>query len=224
MAKTKKQLHTDGLAVKGFFRIQIVDNKGVVGGDSGWKENQVTNLGINQYVVNWLLGDTANGKSITHAALGTGAAPASNDTALSGELTHSTSGRASVSTSVVASRTAQFTGAFNSANSFVTASANISNIGLFNTSTTNIGTVFAGNTYASSSCAKLVGTYTGDGIKKFFQSRWNPRKRQYRTKPIQLGRRNDWMEDSRIYEKKVQSELYGDIESIAEMTIPLTTR
>ncbi len=151
--KKSNNTHADGVKIRGFYRIQLTeDGKGVVG-DSGWKENQVTNLGINQYIVNWLLGDTANGKSVTYAALGTGGAPASNDTSLSGEITHGASSRATVSTSVVASRTAQFTGAFNSANSFVTASANISNIGLFNTSTTNVGTLFAGNTYASSSCA-----------------------------------------------------------------------
>lgn len=149
MNKTKG--HSDGMKVRGFFRVQITeDGKGVMG-DSGWKENQVTNLGIRQYLVDWLA--SGAGKSVTYMALGTGGAPASNDTALSGELTHSTSGRAAVSSSIVASGTNQFTGAFASANSFVTATANISNIGLFNTSTTGVGTLFAGNTFASSSCA-----------------------------------------------------------------------
>lgn len=152
MRKTKG--HSDGIAIKGFFRVQITENgKGVIG-DSGWRKNQVTNLGINQYLVNWLT--SGAGKSVTYMALGTGGAPASSDTSLSGELTHSTSGRAAVSSSIVASGTAQFTGAFASANSFVTATANISNIGLFNTSTTGVGTLFAGNTFASSSCAQLV--------------------------------------------------------------------
>ena len=99
------------------------------------------------------MGTGLTGSKISHAALGTGGAPAASDTTLSGELTHSTSGRAAVSSSIVASGTAQFTGAFASANSFVTATANISNIGLFNTSTTAVGTLFAGNTFASSSCA-----------------------------------------------------------------------
>jgi hypothetical protein len=94
-------------------------------------------------------------------ALGTGGAPASTDTVLAGEVFHkstnaTTNSRAAVSTSVVASATAQFTAAFASANSFLTASANISNIGLFNsylTSLANVGTLFAGNTFASSACA-----------------------------------------------------------------------
>lgn len=143
----KTNSHSDGMKVRGFFRVQITeDGKGVMG-DSGWKENQVTNLGIRQYLVDWL--SSGAGKSVTHMALGTGGAPASNDTSLAGEVQV----RQAVSSSIVASGTAQFTGAFASANSFVTASANISNIGLFNTSTAGAGTLFAGNTFASSSCA-----------------------------------------------------------------------
>ena len=150
MKKQKGQ--SDGMKIQGFFRVQLTeDGKGVIG-DSGWKKNMVTNLGINQYLVQWLCSGAA-GKYVSYMALGTGGAPASSDTSLSGELTHSTSGRAAVSSSIVASGTAQFTGAFASANSFVTTTVNISNIGLFNTSTTAVGTLFAGNTFASSSCA-----------------------------------------------------------------------
>ena len=152
MSKTKGILKENAKA-NGFFRVQITeDGKGVVA-DSGWKKNQIVNLGAQNYLVNWLIGNTTQGSSVTYMALGTGGAPVATDTSLSGEITHSTSSRASVSTSVVASRTAQFTAAFNSANSFVTASANISNVGLFATSTTNIGTIFAGNTYSSSAVA-----------------------------------------------------------------------
>lgn len=143
---------SSSLKPRGFFRVQLEENGDVVG-DSGWQENQVTNLGINQYLVNWLLGDTGNGKSVSHVALGTGGAPASDATSLSGEIDHAADSRKAVSTSVVSSRTAQFTAAFNSADSFLTASANISNVGLFNTSTTAAGTMFAGNTFASSAVA-----------------------------------------------------------------------
>ena len=143
----KKNSSAENLKVKGFFRVQLTeDGKGVVG-DSGWCENQVTNLGIQDYIVDWLVGDTANGKSITHMALGSGTQPASNGTALAGEVEK----RQAVSTSIVSSRTAQFTAQFASGNSFVTNTQNISNVGLFNTSAA--GTIFAGNTYASSSCA-----------------------------------------------------------------------
>lgn len=149
----KTKAPKSGLKVGGFFRLQITeDGKGVVG-DSGWCKNQVTNDGINQYLVNWLLGDTDNDKNVSHMALGTGTAPASNGTNLAGELTHVSNARKTVSTSVVSSRTAQFTAAFNSAASFITTTVTLQNIGLFNTSTTGAGTIFAGNTYTTSSCA-----------------------------------------------------------------------
>ena len=147
----KSKSHSDGMKVRGFFRVQITeDGKGVIG-DSGWRENQVTNLGIRQYIVDWLC--SGAGKSVTHMALGTGGAPASDATSITGELTHGANGRAAVSSSIVASGTAQFTAQFASSNSFVTASADISCIGLYNTSTTDGGTLFAGNTFASSTCA-----------------------------------------------------------------------
>lgn len=149
----KKKGISDHKSVRGFYRVQIVNDDGQLGGDSGWNENQVTDLGVQQYLIEWLVGDTVNGKSVTYMALGTGGAPSANATSLTGELTHVSNDRATVSTSIIASHTGQFTAAFNSANSFVTATANISNVGLFNTSTTNAGTLFAGNTYASSSVA-----------------------------------------------------------------------
>jgi hypothetical protein len=57
------------------------------------------------------------------------------------------------------------TATFASANSFITATASISNIGLFQTSgpTTASGTLYAGNTYTSSSLAtnqNVNATYT----------------------------------------------------------------
>ena len=151
MAKTKKAI-SSSVTPRGFFRVQITeDGKGVMG-DSGWTENQVTNDGIRDYLVTWL-GAGAGGLSVSHMALGTGGAPAAADNALSGELVHVADARKTVSFSSVASKTAQFTAAFNSAASFVTATANISNVGLFNSSATVSSSLFAGNTYASSSCA-----------------------------------------------------------------------
>lgn len=138
------------IKLQGFFRVQIEEDGRIVG-DSGWKENQVTNDGILLYLATPLTGGAAY--PVTHMALGTGTAPASNGTSLNGEITHATNSRKTVSTSIVSSRTAQFTAAFNSSDSFITASVNISNIGLFRTSTTAAGTILAGNTYTSSSLA-----------------------------------------------------------------------
>lgn len=149
------KIQQDAIKVRGFYRVNItetIDGKEVVVGDSGWKENQVTNLGFDQYLCQTLAG-MAGSKTVAYMALGTGAAPAASDTSLSGEITDAASARKTVSPSTIASKTVQFTAAFNSVDSFITASKNISNIGLFNVSTTAGGTLFAGNTYTSSSLA-----------------------------------------------------------------------
>jgi hypothetical protein len=141
----------ENMGVRGFFRAQVEDESGRIIGDSGWRENQVLNDGITQYILNWLVGDTGNGKSVTHMAIGTGGAPASNATTIAGQVAGGK--RAAVSTSIVSSRTAQFTAAFNSADSFLTATASISNVGLVNTSATNLGTFLCGAAFASSAIA-----------------------------------------------------------------------
>ncbi len=140
----------DPVKIRGMFRVQIEEDGKIVG-DSGWKPNQVTNLGIREYLVHAIIGNSP--LTVSHMTLGTGGAPASNATVQAGELTHTSNARVAVTTSVVASGTAQFAGTISSANSFVTATANISNIGLWNTSTTAGGTLFAGNTFASSALA-----------------------------------------------------------------------
>ena len=146
MAKTQ-----DSIKVRGFFRIQITEGKGKkekVVGDSGWCKNQVVNLGFQDYLCKGLAG--ASGKTITHIALGTGGAPAATDTSLAGEIMSSTQ-RKTASTSIISSKTLQFTAQFASSDSFLTGASNLSNVALFNTTSTN-ATMFAGNTYTSSSC------------------------------------------------------------------------
>ena len=150
-----KATHKDGMKVAGFFRLQVTedrDGKEVVVGDTGFVKNNVTNDGIRDYLVDAIIGNSPLG-AVSHMALGTGAEPATNATSLAGEITHATDSRKAVTTSIVSSNTAQFTAAFNSSDSFVTAAANISNIGLFNTLTTQGGTILAGQAYASSSLA-----------------------------------------------------------------------
>ena len=136
----------DGVGIRGMFRIHLKTDGELVG-DSGWMDNLVVNLGFNQYLV-MSLGSIAGSKFITHAGLGTGGAPTAAETSLTGETDKRTSITAATSS---ASKTLRLTATFGSSDSFVTASRNISNIGLFNTSSG--GTIFAGNTYASSSCA-----------------------------------------------------------------------
>ena len=139
------------LKLKGAFRLQIEEDGRIVG-DSGWHHNQIVNLGVNDYVAQ-LLGDMAGSKQITHMALGTGTEPGASDTSLQGEL-DSTSSRASVTAQTSATSVKlRLLATFNSANSFASATVTLKNIGLFHTSEQNAGTIFAGNTYATSSCA-----------------------------------------------------------------------
>lgn len=152
-----KKAQQDKSTVRGFFRVHIEEDGKIVG-DSGWKENLITNQGFLQYIVN-SLGTGLSGAKISHAALGTGGVPVATDTALSGEVSTNVSGsvvRAAVTAATSStSKSLVNTATFSSANSFITASANISNIGLFNVSgpTTASGSLFAGNTYASSALA-----------------------------------------------------------------------
>lgn len=146
--KSKKNKSKDDLKVKGFFRLNIVNPDGSIAGDSGWLQNQVTNLGFSLYLCD-NIGKSTGSKQVGYVALGTGAAPAASDTSLAGEVMSSTQ-RKAVTYTNVASKTARFTATFASSDSFVTAAYNISNIGLFSTTSTN-DTLFAGNVYTSSS-------------------------------------------------------------------------
>jgi hypothetical protein len=138
----------DVVQVHGFFRVQLEEDGKIVG-DSGWQKNQITNLGFLEYLCH-TLGASAGSKQIGFIALGTGSAPGAAATTLDGEIMSSTQRKAPTYANV-SSTTAQFVATFASSDSFLSAAANISNIGLFNATTTN-ATLFAGNTYASSSC------------------------------------------------------------------------
>lgn len=137
----------DAIKVRGFFRVQIAEPTGEIVGDSGWKENLVTNLGFNEYLVK-SLGSISGSLYVSYAGLGTGGVPATGDTTLSGEIQKRTTFTAATSAT---SKALNIYGTFTSAGSFCTTTQSISNIGLFNSSST--GTLFCGNTYASSSCA-----------------------------------------------------------------------
>lgn len=161
---TEPKTPVEGIKLRGFFRLNITEPDPVTGeerlvGDSGWQENQVTNDGFNAFMAK-LLGGISGSSQITHMALGTGGAPAASDTTLTGEQSVRAAVTAATSST---SKAVQFTATFSSAASFVTATKNISNVGLFATSTAGSATLFAGNTYASSSVAtnqNVNATYT----------------------------------------------------------------
>ena len=142
MRKTK-----DAIKVKGFYRLQIVEGGKIVG-DSGYKQNLVTNDGFNNFLCK-LLGALSGSSQVGYVAIGTGGAPAATDTTLAGEIMSSTKKTAVTAASSSNSKTVRFTATYSSSNSFTTATYNISNMGLF-ASTQSTATLFAGNTYSSS--------------------------------------------------------------------------
>lgn len=138
----------DSVKVKGSFRLNIVDPDGTIVGDSGWVSNQITNEGFRDIVR--LIGAITGSSAVTHAAIGTGTVPGAAATTLDGEQ----SVRAALT--AVTSNTSKavlFTATFASSNSFVTATKSIANLGLFPIVTAATGTLIAGNTFNSSSCA-----------------------------------------------------------------------
>jgi hypothetical protein len=148
----------DRVSIRGFYRVQI-EQDGEIVGDSQWHENLVTNDGFNDYMAK-LMGALSGSKQISHMAVGTGGAPSAADTTLAGEQSVRAAVTAATSST---SKALQLTATFASAVSFVTATKNLSNVGLFNTSTAAGGTLLAGNTYASSAVAtnqNLNATYT----------------------------------------------------------------
>ena len=153
MSKAKETIK-----LKGMFRIQIEDGPtGRIVGDSGWRPNLITNLGFNN-IVNQL-GTGLTGSKIMAMALGTGGAANATDTVQAGEVL--ATGANSVIRPTVTAATSStskdlvMTATFSSANSFASASYNISNIGLWSTTgpVSTSGTYLAGSAYTSSALA-----------------------------------------------------------------------
>jgi len=138
----------DRAKIKGFYRIQITQDGEIVG-DSGYVPNNVTNEGMDRYILQLMSGG-AGSLRVSHVALGTGTTVNDTATGLPGELTHGANSRAAATLATSASSRLRVTATFDSTQSFVTNTANISNVGLFQQSNTDTGTIFAGNTYASS--------------------------------------------------------------------------
>ena len=137
---------TEKVKIQGFARVQIEENGKVVG-DSGFVgPNTITNIGFLNYLCH-VLGASAGSGLVGFIALGTGGTVATDGTALPGEIMSSTQRKVPTYANV-GSTTAQFAATFASSDNFITAAANISNIGLFRSSAEN--SIFAGITYASS--------------------------------------------------------------------------
>jgi len=140
----------EGMSIKGFSRVQLVEDGRIVG-DSGWcGPNQVTNLGRRDYLCH-LLAASAGSLQISRMLLGTGTAPGAAATGLDGELdTNSVDyTRTTVSLNLDGSTRIDFRATFNSSDSHIAATTALQNIAIMNDVTT-AGTIFAGNTYTVS--------------------------------------------------------------------------
>lgn len=150
-----KKISTDEAAIKikGFFRLQITEDQegkpAKIVGDSGWRENSLTNEGFDDYLCR-LIAAQASSKQIGYIALGTGTAPNATHATLNGELGGSTK-RKAVTVSVSNSKTVRFTATFGSTDSFLAGQSTLQNIGLYDNNATN-GAMFAGSTYPTSTC------------------------------------------------------------------------
>ena len=133
------------LNVKGFVRAQVVDKKGRIVGDSGWRKNTVVNEGFEWYICA-LIGKLANSVQVAYMAIGTGTAPGVTATSLAGE----TGARVTTSNSIIASKTMQSTCQF-AGSDLGAASCAIQNVALCDLSAA--GTILCGTTYATSQWA-----------------------------------------------------------------------
>lgn len=140
-------MNQSGVRIRGFVRLTIADVDGNIVGDSGVVENTITNEGKRHYLCQ-LLGSLAGSSQIGYAALGTGSAANATHTTQDGELAEGV--RDAVTAATNGSTSVQFYGTFASDDSFVTATRNLSNIGLWATDTG--GSLFAAAAYNSSSC------------------------------------------------------------------------
>ena len=126
------------VGIRGLFLIQFLEN-GVVVRDLGWKENQITNDGILEFLVKAIIPSTT-GMEIGWMSLGTGAEPAASDTTLENEV----SVRSPVLGTAITSNIAEFTASFPSSSSLSGHPITITNVGLFDSSVVATSTMFSG--------------------------------------------------------------------------------
>ena len=140
----------------GRFRVAIVDPDGKVRGDSGWKKNVLTNIGVNDGILGRFMGLTGS-QGANYFALGTGQASIGvTATGITGQcaggtmvaVTTATSGRTASSDGATARYTATFTsGAFGN-------STTVGQAGLhFTTSGGSSTALICAATFASSTVA-----------------------------------------------------------------------
>jgi hypothetical protein len=133
--------------LRGFLRVKLGedDENGnpVVVGDSGWVENQITNLGWEKFILS-SIGSVTDSLYVKRCVLGVGGIPASNATACPSETRRSTN----IGVATSGSFTLQFTTNFVSG----TAGGDIDVCCLVN-DTASDGTIMCGTSFTSSAWA-----------------------------------------------------------------------
>ncbi|MFH2074168.1 MAG: hypothetical protein ABIJ57_02300 [Pseudomonadota bacterium] len=155
--------------LQGFTRVHLKEGKKLVG-DSGWVgPNMVVNGGIQQFILN-CIAKTTGSLQVGAMAVGTGGAPASDAISLANEYGGTAKRKAvTVATSQRAASngtaTLQFSASWASGDN--SGSSNIANVGLFDVSTA-AGSLFAGNTYASSTWSNNQDLYASYQVRISF--------------------------------------------------------
>lgn len=138
------------LTAKGFWRLKIVNPDGTIAGDSGWNKNLVTTTGFQH--IGLLVGTALSGTQFSHVNVGTNGDPATNATALPSEVTGTSAAvqrQVATASTEAGSQTLRFVATMASANSFVTQTETINNVGIFNHS--DGASLCAGASYTASS-------------------------------------------------------------------------
>lgn len=142
-----------GLAIDGFYKVNIVNPDGRIKGDSGWKHNLIPNAGLTGYISK-LFGNSSGSSLVGFMQLGSlQSALASSGSSLPGEYGKSL--MASLSSTQITTRasstsgdTVRFLATFVS-NSIISATnQTIACIGLYATTAAN--SIFCGGSFASS--------------------------------------------------------------------------
>ena len=143
----------NSMVAKGFFELEIVNPDGTIAGKSDRVQNTITLLGFQQICLN--VGTGLTGTKFAFVNVGEGTAPASDAVALQSEVSGTGNvviRQAPTASTLAGSLTLRHLATMASSNSFVTATEDISNVGLFIHSD-NANSCVAGAAYASSSVA-----------------------------------------------------------------------
>ena len=126
------------IKMRGMFLVQFLEDGKIVR-DLGWRENQITDGGILQFLVNALL-PLATGKKIGWMSVGLGGAPIPGDNVLEDEI----STRSAVTGTAIGSNKARFLAIFPSSSCLSAHPVTISNVGLFDSDIVATSVLFSG--------------------------------------------------------------------------------